>query len=153
MGTHMEVRPAQQAHTPEALLGWARRTSGHCPPSLPPSRGEEGALTFRQVHVHHEVAVAVRHWGTEPRVSPSHPQSLRHPSPQTLHSPRKPSWALSTMKSTLYTSRGLASWGEGGKGLQGQPWSQHPRHTHRSGPSGYPGHEAQRLALLLVAQQ
>lgn len=49
-----------------------------------------------------------------PRVNLSYP----HPAGVTSHGPtylpKKPSWALSTMKSTLYTSKGLASWeGEG----------------------------------------
>lgn len=46
-----------------------------------------------------------------------HTVSLSYPYPTSIashrptHPPKKPSWALSTMKSTLYTSKGLASWG------------------------------------------
>lgn len=44
------------------------------------------------------------------RVSLSYPRPTSVTSSGPTYSPKKPSWALSTMKSTLYTSRGLASW-------------------------------------------
>lgn len=110
VGTHVEVRPAQQSHAPKALLGWATgdlRSLPAWPPPDPARQRREGALTFRQVHVDHEVAVTVRHWGIRAKSAPVHTQGSQ--APQLPNSPRKPSCALSTMKSTLYTSRGLAS--------------------------------------------
>lgn len=86
MGTHVEVRPAQQPHTPKALLGWATgdlRSLPAWPPPDPTRQRREGALTFWQVHVDHEVAVTVRHWGSEPSQPLCTPRGLRDPSPQT----------------------------------------------------------------------
>lgn len=110
VGSHVEVCPAQQAHAPEALLGWARGTSGHGPSS--PARAQQKGRGDTYLLADTCTPSGCGHGqtlGTKPRVSPGYSQGLRDSGLQALHLPRKPSWALSTMKSTLYTSRGLAS--------------------------------------------
>lgn len=60
-------------------------------PALPaPSRRAEGTLTFRQIHVHHQVAVTVRHWEQSPESALATPKVSGTPASRPYTHPGSP---------------------------------------------------------------
>lgn len=126
------------------------------PPPDPTRQRREGALTFRQVHVDHEVAVTVGHWGSEPSQPLCTPGISGTPAPKLTQEAQ-----LRIVHHEVHAVhfQGLGILTTGGPGKAGirmawagsQPPAPSPRGTAQLSP--HPGHEAQCLALLLVAQQ